>query len=104
MCRTNKHKALVRSQLSKFNTVAIKRNDPTRTRLGRHPHTTRHDVHDRTKAQGSKQKTGCTNVHKAPVRSQLSKFDTAALKRNDPTQTRLGKHPQPKRLDPTRTC
>ena len=44
---------------------------------------------------------GCTNMHRALVRSQvLSKFDTTTLNRTDPTQTRLGGCPQPKRPDP----
>ena len=47
----------------------------------------RHDAPDRTNMpQGSKQKTGCQNVHKAPGQSQLSKTDTGALERNGPTR------------------
>ena len=48
-----------------------------------------HGTPDLTKAQGRKKQMNCMNVHKAPMWSQLSKFDTAALKRNDPTRTRL---------------
>jgi len=55
-------------------------------------------------AQGRKRQTACTNVHKAPVWSQLSKPYTGALKRNDQIWTRfIGRPPKAWRPPPDRT-
>ena len=53
-----------------------------------------HDTHDQMKAQGSNQKMVSKNVHRALVCSQLRKFDTGALNRNDLTRMILGRCPQ----------
>ena len=51
------------------------------------PHRGQHDAPTRTDAHGSKRQTGRPDVHKAPGRSQLSKYGTGALGPNDPTRT-----------------
>ena len=87
----NMHKALGRSQLSKTDTGALKRNGSTKTRLvGRRPHTARHDAPDRTNmTHERKHKMGHPNVHKALEQSQLSKTDTGTLEKNGPNRMRL---------------
>ena len=85
MGHLNMHKPLGKSQLSKSDMGALERNNLTRPRLVRRPHTARHGMPDRTMPQGRKQKIGHPNVNKAPRRSQLSKTDTSALDRNGPT-------------------
>ena len=81
--RTNVHKAQGRSQLSIFYTASLTRPDPNTFPWAPSHGTTRPA---RTKAQGSKRKTGRTNVHKAHEQSQLSIFYTAPLARHDPTR------------------
>ena len=91
----NVHKAPGQSQLNKTDTGGLERNDPTQTRPVGRPHMVQHGVLDRTMPQGIKWKMGRLNMHKAPRRSQLSKTDTGALKRNDPASHSYG-HPQMK--------
>ena len=75
----NLQKELKQSQLNKTDTGALERNGPTQMPPVRQPHTTRHDAPDRMMPQGSKQKTGRSNMHKAPELSQLSKINMGAL-------------------------
>ena len=62
-------------------------NRATRTPPSVRPHPGRHGAPPRTDAHGSKRQTGRPDVHKAPGRSQLSKYGTRALGPNDPTRT-----------------
>ena len=57
--------------------------------------------------QGRKWQTGHPNVHKAPEQSQLSKTNTGALERNDPTRPKRAQSGDFTRRDtahPTERC
>ena len=79
MGHLNMHKGPRWSQLSKTDTGALEQNGPTRMRPVGRPRTARHGTPDRMMPQGSKQKTGRSNMYKALGQSQLSKTDTGAL-------------------------
>jgi len=62
-------------------------NRATRTPPSVRPHPGRHGAPPRSDAHGSKRQTGRPDVHKAPGRSQLSKYGTGGLGPNDLTRT-----------------
>ena len=80
---------------SKSDKRTLGQNRATRTPPSVRPHPGRHEGPRRTDAHGSKRQTGRPDVHKAPGRSQLSKYGIGALGPNDPTRTdALTRHAQ----------
>ena len=86
----------------KSDKCTLGQNRATRTPLSVRPHPGRHVAPPRTDAHGSKRQTGRLDVHKAPGRSQLSKYGTGALGPNDLTRTDdLTRHDQTTRPERT---
>ena len=73
----------------------------------RRPHMMRHKTPDRMMPQGSKQKTGSSNMYKAPVQSQIRKNYIGTLERNSSTQHKCARSSDLTRCDmarPTEPC